>query len=116
MRKYVSRRLVALNEGEIAVLMTAMRPVGEDSQGGGEALVILDEWMGRVFGNTQSTNQHQRNELFRNGRVENAMRNSASCSPNTQQQQGGIIALSLICGRKRCRTNAKRSRSRTRRC
>ena len=36
LRKYVSRRLLALSEGEIAALMTAMRRVGVGSQGGAE--------------------------------------------------------------------------------
>ena len=37
-RKYVSRRLLALREGEIAALMTAMREDGVGSQEGAEAL------------------------------------------------------------------------------
>ena len=50
LRKYVSRRLLALSEGEIAALMTAMRKVGVGSQGGSKALnifqeLIIDEWM-----------------------------------------------------------------------
>ena len=49
-RKYVSRQLLALREGEMAPLMTAMRQVGVGSQGGAEALsvfhqLIFDEWM-----------------------------------------------------------------------
>ena len=48
-RKYVSRRLLALIEGEIAAAMTAMRQVGVCSQGGADALTIFhqlvfDEW------------------------------------------------------------------------
>ena len=48
-RKYVSRRLLALSEGEIAALTTAMRQLGVGSQGGGEVLaifhqLIFDEW------------------------------------------------------------------------
>ena len=39
LRKYVSRRLPALNEGEIEALMTAMRQLGVGSQGGAEALL-----------------------------------------------------------------------------
>ena len=37
LRKYVSRRLLALSEGEIAALTTAMRQLGVASQGGAEA-------------------------------------------------------------------------------
>ena len=49
LRKYVSRRLLALSEGEIAALMTAVRQLGVGSQGGTEALAIFhqlihDEW------------------------------------------------------------------------
>ena len=47
--KYVSRRLLALSEGEIAALTTAMRQLGVGSEGGAEALAIFlqliyDEW------------------------------------------------------------------------
>ena len=49
LRKYVSRRLLALSEGEIAPLMTAMRQLGVGSQGGAEALaihqLIYDDWV-----------------------------------------------------------------------
>ena len=49
-KKSVSRRLLALSEGEIATLMMAKRHVGCGSQGGAEALAIFhqlvfDEWM-----------------------------------------------------------------------
>ena len=49
MRKYVSRRLLALSKGEIAVLMTAMRQLGAGSPDCAEALAIFhqpihDEW------------------------------------------------------------------------
>ena len=49
-RKYVSRRLLALIEGEIAALMTVMRQVGVGSHGGVEALaifhqLIFDDWV-----------------------------------------------------------------------
>ena len=48
-RKCVSRRLLALREGEIEALTTAMRQLGVGSQGGAEALAIFhqlphDEW------------------------------------------------------------------------
>ena len=47
--KYVSRKLLALSEGEIAALMTAMRQLGVGSQFGPEAVAIFhkllnDEW------------------------------------------------------------------------
>ena len=49
LRKYVSRHLPALSEGEIASLTTAMRQLVVGSQGGAEALAIFhqliyDEW------------------------------------------------------------------------
>ena len=49
LQKYVSRLLLALSEGEIAALTTAMRQLGVGSQGGAEALAIFpqllyDEW------------------------------------------------------------------------
>ena len=47
--KYVSRKILALSEGEIAALTTAMRQLGVGSQGGAEAFAIFhqllhDEW------------------------------------------------------------------------
>ena len=50
MRKYFSRRLLALSEGEIAALTTSMRQIGVGAPGGAEALAIFhqllwDEWM-----------------------------------------------------------------------
>ena len=50
LRKYVSRRLLALSEGEIAALTTSMRQIGVGTPGGAEALAILHqllyhEWM-----------------------------------------------------------------------
>ena len=50
LRKYVSQRLFALNEGEIAALTTSMRQIGVGTQGGAEAWAIFhqliyDEWM-----------------------------------------------------------------------
>ncbi len=49
LRKYVSRRLLALDEKEIARFMTAVRQLGCGTQGGMEALAIFhqlvyDEW------------------------------------------------------------------------
>ena len=49
LRKYVSRQLLALSEGEIAALRAAMRQLGVVSQRGVEALasfhqLIFDEW------------------------------------------------------------------------
>ena len=46
MRKYVSRRLLALSEGEIAALTAAMRHLGVGSQGGAEALAIRSSLTG----------------------------------------------------------------------
>ena len=50
LRKYVSRRFLALSEWEIAVLTTSMRQIGVGTPGGAEALAIFhqplyDEWM-----------------------------------------------------------------------
>ena len=50
LRKYVSRRLLALSEGDIAALTTSMRQIGVGHPGGAEALAIFhqllfDEWM-----------------------------------------------------------------------
>ena len=50
LRKYVSRRLLARSEGEIAALTTSMRQIGVGTTGGTEALAIFhrllyDEWM-----------------------------------------------------------------------
>ena len=49
LRKYVPRRLLALSEGEIAALTTAMRQLGVGSQRGAGALsifhqLIFDVW------------------------------------------------------------------------
>ena len=43
LRKYVSRRLLALGEGEIAAIATAIRQLGVGSQGGVEALAIFHQ-------------------------------------------------------------------------
>ena len=43
LRKYLSRRLLALSEGGIAALTTAMRQIGVGSQGGAEALAIFNQ-------------------------------------------------------------------------
>ena len=50
LRKYVSRRLLALGEGEIVALTTSMRQIGVGTPGGAEALAIFrqlfyDGWM-----------------------------------------------------------------------
>ena len=50
LRKCVSRRLLALSEGEFAALTTSMRQIGVCTPGGAEALAIFhqllyDEWM-----------------------------------------------------------------------
>ena len=52
-----SRRLLALSEGEVATLLTAMRQVGVGSQGGDDALAII------------RTDQSGREKLLRNGLV-----------------------------------------------
>ena len=43
LRKYVSRRLLALNGGEIAVLTLVIRQLGVESPGGGEAFTIFHQ-------------------------------------------------------------------------
>ena len=43
LRNYVSRRLLALNKGEIAALTLAMRQLGVGSHGGAEALAIFHQ-------------------------------------------------------------------------
>ena len=40
-RKTVSRRLLALNAGEMAALTTAIRQLGDGSQGGAKAFAIF---------------------------------------------------------------------------
>ena len=50
LRKYVSRRLLALSEGEVAALTTSMRQIGVGTPGCAEALAIFHqplshEWM-----------------------------------------------------------------------
>ena len=56
--KYVSRPLLALSEGGVAALMTAMRQVGAGSQGGAEALAIFHQLIfdERITEHTLSTN------------------------------------------------------------
>ena len=44
-RKYVSRRLLALSEGEIAALTTWMRQIGVGTPGGAEALTSISYCM-----------------------------------------------------------------------
>ena len=45
MRKCVSRRLLALSEGEIATLTTSMRQIGVGTPGGAEALAIFHQFL-----------------------------------------------------------------------
>ena len=45
LRKYVSRRLLALSEGELAALTTSMRQIGVGTPGGAEALAIFSSAM-----------------------------------------------------------------------
>ena len=83
LRKYVSRRLLALSEGEIAALTTSMRQIGVGTPGGAEALAIFhqllhDEWMtGSLRG------------PLANGRQ--CARRRRGFSPSTRQQQHGNI-------------------------
>ena len=58
-RTYVSRRLLALSEGEIAALTTSMRQIGVGTPGGAEALAIFhqlfhDGWVTGTAGQNQS--------------------------------------------------------------
>ena len=82
LRKYVSRRLLALSEGEIAALTTSMRQIGVGTPGGAEALAIFhqllyDEWMtGSLMGPPARIKVDERNCI---GMIEwKAVREAAS--------------------------------------
>ena len=81
LRKYVSRRLLALGEGDIAALMTAMRQLGVGSRGGAEALVIFhqpicDEWASGSLNTPLARNKVDEQNCF--GMIEwNAARKAA---------------------------------------
>ena len=49
MRKYVSRRLLAVSDGDISSVMTAMRQIGVGSPGGAEALAIFHQLLYQVW-------------------------------------------------------------------
>ena len=49
MRKYISRRLLAVNEGEVSRIMSAMRQLGNGMQGGAEALPIFHQLLYDVW-------------------------------------------------------------------
>ena len=75
LRKNVSRRLLALGEGEIVVLTTSMRQIGVGTPGGAEALAIFhqllyDEWMTGTAGQNQS----RREKLLWDDRMEGGAR------------------------------------------
>ena len=96
-RWYVSRRLLALSEGEIAALTTSMRQIGVGTPGGAEALAIFheyffDEWItGSLSAPLARINVDEKNcfgviewQAVRGGGV-------AVFSQSTQQQQRGNI-------------------------
>ena len=49
MRKYISRRLLAVNEGRVSRIMSAMRQLGNGMQGGAEALPIFHQLLYDVW-------------------------------------------------------------------
>ena len=70
LRKYVSRGLLALSEGEIAALTTGMRLLGVGSQGGAEALAIFrqliyDEWASGSLTEPLARSKIRREKLLR---------------------------------------------------
>ena len=68
LRKYVSRRLLALDEGEIAALMTAMRQLGVGSQ-------VVPKWVAGSLNAPLARNKIDERSLF--GTIEwNAARGS----------------------------------------
>ena len=59
LRNYVSRRLLALSEGEIAALTTSMRQIGVGTQWAAEALAIFTQ-------RTAGQNLSRREKWFEN--------------------------------------------------
>ena len=93
MRKDVSRRLLALSEGELAALTTAMRQLGVGSPGGAEALAIFhllicDEWAsGSLNEPPARIKVDEKNSL---GTIEwTAVREAASRFPSQAHCSGG---------------------------
>ena len=99
-REYVSRRLSALSEGEIAALMNGMRQVGVGSQGGAEALaiyhqLIFDEWMSGSLDTPLARIKVDENNFFGMNRVDFGEELGKQSSPLTRSSSSReSIALS----------------------
>ena len=105
LRKYVSRRLLALSEREIAALTTSMRQIGVGTPGGAGGLAIFhqllyDEWMtGSLSGPLARIKVDEKNCF---GIIEwQAVREAASrFHPKHTQQQHGNIETCLMLNKK----------------
>ena len=87
LRKYVSRRLLALGDGEIAVLMPAMRQLGASPPGGAESLAIFHQLIfdERLTGSI--ADPLARVSVDEIGGLQ-CERQQLICSPNTLQRPG----------------------------
>ena len=104
LRKYVSRRLLALSEGEIAALTTSMRQHGVGTPGGAEALAIFhqllyDEWMTGSLSGPLATIQVDEKNCF--GMIEWKAVRPVSF-PSTLQWRDGNIGTCPTLNRRRC--------------
>ena len=84
LRKYVSRRLLALSEGEIAALTTSMRQVGVGAPGGAVALAIFHH-------------QSRREKLFLGDRVEGSARGGGAVSPQAHSSSSVETLERVLC-------------------
>ena len=99
LRKDVSRRRLALSEGQIAAFTTAMRLLGVGSQGGAKAHHLPPahpRWMGvRMLGHPVGQNQSGRQELFWNFWTECSTWSSGSLPSQAQHyvEQEGLPSM-----------------------
>ena len=116
-RKYVSRRLLALSEADIAALTTSIRQFGVGTPGGAEALAIFhqllyDEWMmGSLGGPLARIQVDEKKKLLWDDRME------GRCVVSPQAHGNSSVETSerVSCSTRRRVTNAEGSRYRAKR-
>ena len=112
LRKCVSRRLLALSEGETAAFTTSMRQIGVGTPGGAEGLAMFhqllhDEWMtGSLIGPLARIKVDEKKLLlgWSNGR-QRARRRRGSSQSTWQQLRGNIGTCPMLNrkGSRQCR-------------
>ena len=120
LRKYVSRRLRALSESEIAALTTAVRQLVVGSQGGAEALAIFHQLIYDGWASGSLVTLLARIKVGEKNRFAmigwGAVRKAASCLLLKHAAVAGWTPSSVSCGTGRSSTVACRSWRGARRC